>query len=55
MRSITIEAASKRHDLIIMGASERSLPASILKGNPVEDVLRETHCNLIILKPQHED
>ncbi|HDH02033.1 MAG TPA: hypothetical protein ENH17_02765 [Nitrospirae bacterium] len=55
MRSITIEAASKRHDLIIMGASERSLPASILKGNPVEDVLRETPCNLIILKPRHED
>lgn len=54
-RSITIEAASKRHDLIIMGASERSLLASILKGNPVEDVLRETPCDLIILKPRHED
>ncbi len=55
LRSITIEAASKRHDLIIMGASERSLLTSILKGNPVEDVLRETPCNLIILKPRHED
>lgn len=54
-RNITIEAASKRHDLIIMGASERSLLASILKGNPVEDVLRETPCDLIILKPRHED
>ncbi len=55
LRGITIEAASKRHDLVIMGASERSLLASILKGNPVEDVLRETPCNLIILKPRHED
>lgn len=53
--SITIEAASKRHGLIIMGASERSLLASILRGNPVERVLRETPCNLIILKPRNED
>jgi nucleotide-binding universal stress UspA family protein len=54
-RSITIEAASKRHDLVIMGASERSLLSSFLKGNPVESVLRETPCDLIILKPRHED
>lgn len=54
-RNITIEAFAKRHDLIIMGASERSLWASLLKGNPVEHVLRETPCDLIILKPRHED
>lgn len=54
-RSITIEAAAKRHDLVIMGASERSLLSSILRGNPVEDVLRETPCDLIILRPRHED
>lgn len=53
-RSITVEAAARRHDLIIMGASERGLLSSIIKGNPVEDVLRETPCNLIILKPKHE-
>lgn len=53
--SITIEAAAKRHDLIIMGASERGLLASILRGNPVEDVLGETPCDLIILKPRYED
>ncbi|MFN3481151.1 MAG: universal stress protein [Thermodesulfovibrionales bacterium] len=54
-KSIAIEAAAKRHDLIIMGASERSLLSSLLKGNPVEDVLRETPCDLIIHKPRHED
>ncbi|SEM01640.1 Nucleotide-binding universal stress protein, UspA family [Syntrophus gentianae] len=54
-RNITIEAFAKRHDLVIMGASERSLLASLLKGNPVEQVLRETPCDLIILKPRHED
>lgn len=53
-RSITIEAAHKRNDLIIMGASERSLLRSITRGNPVEDVLRETPCNLIIMRPKHE-
>lgn len=54
-RSITVEASAKRHDLIIMGASERSLLSSLLKGNPVEDVLKEAPCDLIILKPAHED
>ncbi|MDP2799862.1 MAG: universal stress protein, partial [Deltaproteobacteria bacterium] len=52
---ITIEAAAKRHDLIIMGASQRNLLSAVLKGNPVEDVLRTTPCDLIILSPRHED
>ena len=50
-RSITIEAARRRNDLIVMGASERSLLRSITGGNPVEEVLRETPCNLIIFRP----
>jgi nucleotide-binding universal stress UspA family protein len=54
-RNITIEAFAKRHDLIIMGASERSLWASLRQGNPVEEVLRQAPCDLIILKPRHED
>jgi nucleotide-binding universal stress UspA family protein len=54
-RGVAIEAAAKRHDLIIMGASQRSLLSSFVRGNPVEQVLRETPCNLIILKPVHED
>ena len=54
-RRIVTEAASKRHDLIIMGASQRGLLSSLWKGNPVEQVLRETPCNLIILRPAHED
>lgn len=53
-RSITIEAAHKRNDLIIMGASERSLLRSIISGNPVEEVLRETPSNFIILRPRLE-
>jgi len=53
-RSITIEAAHKRNDLIVMGASERTLLRSIISRNPVEEVLRETPCNLIILRPRLE-
>jgi nucleotide-binding universal stress UspA family protein len=53
-RAITIEAAHKRNDLIVMGASERSILKSIVRGNPVEEVLRETPCNLIILKPRQK-
>lgn len=52
-RAITIEAAHTRNDLIIMGASERSLLKSVICGNPVEEVLRETPCNLIIFRPKH--
>ena len=51
-KTIVIEAAAKRHDLIIMGASERSLLRSLIRGNPVERVLRETTCDLIILRPK---
>jgi nucleotide-binding universal stress UspA family protein len=53
-REITIEAAHKRNDLIVMGASERGLVQSIVEGNPVETVLRETPCNLIVLKPKQK-
>jgi nucleotide-binding universal stress UspA family protein len=53
-RAITIEAVHRRNDLIVMGASERSLFRSIISGNPVEEVLRETPCNLIILRPTHK-
>jgi nucleotide-binding universal stress UspA family protein len=48
---ITTEAVQKRTDLIVMGASQRSLLASIIKGNPVEDVMKSPPCNLIIFKP----
>lgn len=54
-RNITIEAAARRHDLIIMGASERGPLNSFFKGSPVEEVLRETPCNLIILQLRHEN
>lgn len=54
-RTIALEASIKRHDLIIMGASERGMLRSFIKGSPVETLLRDTPCDLIILRPKHED
>jgi nucleotide-binding universal stress UspA family protein len=54
-RRIVIEAAARRFDLLIMGASKRSLLRSMISGNPVEELLRETPCDLIILKARHEN
>jgi len=54
-RSISIETSLKRHDLVIMGASERGFVSSVMKKSPVKDVLKETPCDLILLKPRHED
>jgi nucleotide-binding universal stress UspA family protein len=51
-RAITEAAAVHHEDLIVMGASERGLWESLVGGNPVEQVLRETPCNLIILLPR---
>lgn len=51
-RSITTAAALRRDDLIIMGGGQRGAVRSIFSGNPAEEVLRETPCNLIILRPE---
>jgi len=49
-KSITIEAAARRRDLIIMGASKRGLFSYLLRSSPVEELMRDTPCNLIILR-----
>jgi len=54
-RAITMEAAHKKNDLIVMGASERNYFNSIVKGNPVEQVLRETPCNMMIFRARKAD
>jgi nucleotide-binding universal stress UspA family protein len=49
--NITMEAVQRKTDLIVMGASQRSILASLIKGNPVEEVMKSPPCNLIIFKP----
>jgi nucleotide-binding universal stress UspA family protein len=48
--AIMHEAARHRHDLIIMGASQRSLFSTWRRGNPVEDVMRRTPCDLFVCR-----
>src|SRR5262245_3108291 len=48
--AIMQEAARHRHDLIIMRASQRSLFSIWRRGNPVEDVMRRTPCDLFVCR-----
>ncbi len=48
--AIMQEAARHRHDLIIMGASQRSLFSKWRRGNPVEAVMRRTPCDLFVCR-----
>lgn len=54
-KDITIEAASRRFDLIVMGASTRRFLSSVLEKSPLEYVMQKTPCNLLIFKPCHGD
>jgi nucleotide-binding universal stress UspA family protein len=49
--AIMQEAARHRHDLIVMGASQRSLFSAWRRGNPVEEVMRRTPCDLFVCRP----
>ncbi|MCX7793196.1 MAG: universal stress protein [Thermodesulfovibrionales bacterium] len=51
-KDITIEAASRRFDLIMMGASTRSFIGSLIEKSPLEYVIEKTPCNLLIFKPK---
>jgi nucleotide-binding universal stress UspA family protein len=48
--AIMQEAARHRHDLIVMGASYRSLFAQWRRGNLVEEVMRRTPCDRFVCR-----
>jgi nucleotide-binding universal stress UspA family protein len=48
--AIMQEAARHRHDLIVMGASHRSLFSEWRRGNPVEEVMQRTPCDLFVCR-----
>ena len=48
--AIMQEAARHRQDLIIMGASQRGLFSTWRRGNPVEDVMHRTPCDLFVCR-----
>ncbi len=49
--AITLEAAARRHDLILLGASERGGIRRLVGGSPVETVLRDAPCDVMIFRP----
>lgn len=53
-KTIAEEAFAGSHDLIIMGASERGFFKSIMRGNPIEELLVKTPCNIIIHRPSRK-
>ena len=50
--AIMHEVARHRHDLIVMGASQRSLFTERRRGNPVEEIMRQTPCDLFVHRPR---
>jgi nucleotide-binding universal stress UspA family protein len=49
-KEIVIAANKTKSRLIYMGASERNLPARMLYGNPIEQVLRNATCDVAVYR-----
>jgi nucleotide-binding universal stress UspA family protein len=49
-KSITVEAITRHHDLIVLGASERNLLQRLVYGNPAGDVMHQPPCNTILFR-----
>lgn len=49
-KAITVEAITRRNDLIVMGASERGVLRRMISGNPAGDVMRHPPCNAILFR-----
>ncbi len=51
-QAIMAEAARGRYDLIFMGAYQRDVISRVVEGNLVEEVLRNTPCDIMVWYPQ---
>jgi nucleotide-binding universal stress UspA family protein len=49
-KSITVEAITRHHDLIVLGASERGVLLRMFYGNPAGDVMHQPPCNAILFR-----
>lgn len=49
-KAITVEAITRHHDLIVLGASERGAVRRLLFGNPAADVMHHPPCNAILFR-----
>jgi nucleotide-binding universal stress UspA family protein len=50
-RAITVEAVTKRNDLIVLGASARGVLRKLIIGNPAGDIMQHPPCNTILFRP----
>jgi nucleotide-binding universal stress UspA family protein len=49
-KAITVEAVTRQHDLIVMGASGRGVLRRLLFGSPAGDVMHQPPCNTILFR-----
>lgn len=54
-KAITVEAITRHHDLIIVGASKRGVLRRIFFGNPAGDVMHQPPCNTILFRAAHTE
>ena len=50
-KSITVEAITRHNDLIVLGASGRSLLRRLFTGNPAGEIMHQPPCNTILFRP----
>lgn len=50
-RAITVEAITRRNDLIVLGASGRGVLRRLFSGNPAGDLMHQPPCNIILFRP----
>ena len=49
--AIGIEAISRHHDLVVLGASGRGMVKRVLSGNPAGIVMAHPPCTTILFRP----
>ena len=52
-KSIAVEAVTRQHDLVVLGASGRGVLRRLLLGNPAGDILQQPPCNTILFQAAH--
>jgi nucleotide-binding universal stress UspA family protein len=50
VKAILIQASKLKTQMIIMGTSDRNLPSRYFYGNKIEQILRETPCDVGIYR-----
>lgn len=52
MNAIQKEVAVGKHDLVLLGASQRNILKQIISGNPIEQAVSSIFCDVVIWKPK---